>query len=211
LKEQRQSEAALIHDAIQTAMLDSGASRHFVKTTSGLTRTGSSIHPVVIADGSIIHTTDEVQLPLHQLRDGARQTFVLPNLRKQALMSVKSLADNGYTTIFHPFDQGVTVHDNDDFKLTLSKPAILQGWQDAGGLSTVPLVSEPKSLEAAKSAMTVYELPSNQEVVRFLHAALGFPTKATLLTAARHRNLITFPGMTVDNINRHFPESFETQ
>jgi hypothetical protein len=57
----------------------------------------------------------------------------------------------------------------------------------------------------------VYELPSTKEVVRFLHAALGNPTQATLLTAAQHGNLVTFPGMTTKNILRHFPESDETQ
>ena len=59
--------------------------------------------------------------------------------------------------------------------------------------------------------MGVYELPSTKEVVRFLHAALGNPTQATLLTAAQHGNLVTFPGMTPQNILRHFPESDETQ
>ncbi len=33
---------------------------------------------------------------------------VIPEL-KQALMSVKQLADQGYTTIFHPHLEGVTV------------------------------------------------------------------------------------------------------
>ncbi|KAL7483042.1 hypothetical protein ACHAW6_008693 [Cyclotella cf. meneghiniana] len=59
--------------------------------------------------------------------------------------------------------------------------------------------------------MNVYELPSTKEVVRFLHAALGFPTKATLLTAIRHGNLVTFPGLTTSNVTKHFPESDETQ
>jgi hypothetical protein len=44
--------------------------------------------------------------------------------------------------------------------------------------------------------MNVYELPSTKEVVRFQYAALGFPTKATLLSAIRHKNLVTFPGLT---------------
>ena len=63
----------------------------------------------------------------------------------------------------------------------------------------------------AETAMNVYELPSTKEVVRFLHAALGYPTKATLLTAAENGNLVTFPGLTPENTNRHFPESAETQ
>ena len=36
-------------------------------------------------------------------------------------------------------------------------------------------------------------------------------TKASLLDAIFHKNLVTFPGMTVDNVNKFFPESDETQ
>jgi len=59
--------------------------------------------------------------------------------------------------------------------------------------------------------MNVYEFPSTKEVVRFQHAALGFPTKATLLTSIHNNNLATFPGMTADNIRKFFPESNQTQ
>jgi hypothetical protein len=86
----------------------------------------------------------------------------------------------------------------------MSKPPLLQGWQDTGGLWTVPPIAE-------ETAMNVYELLSTKEVIRFQHAALGFPTKATLLTAIRHKNLITFPGLISKNVNKFFPESDETQ
>ena len=59
--------------------------------------------------------------------------------------------------------------------------------------------------------MNVYEFPSTKEVVRCQHAALGFPTKATLLTSIRNNNFVTFPGMTADNIRKFFPESNENQ
>ena len=58
-----------------------------------------------------------------------------------------------------------------------------------------------------ETAMNVYELPKTQELVQFQHAALGFPTKATLLTSIRNNNLVTFPGMTADNIRKFFPQS----
>jgi hypothetical protein len=78
---------------------------------------------------------------------------------------VKTLADNGYTTIFHPHDQGVTVHGLDDFELTLKSPALLQGWRKAGGLWTVPIIDKPTSSPelvpiGEDAAMSVYELPS---------------------------------------------------
>ena len=49
-------------------------------------------------------------------------------------------------------------------------------------------------LDVVETAMNVYELPSTKEVVRFLHVALGYPTKATLLTVTQNGNLVTFPG-----------------
>ena len=73
----------------------------------------------------------------------------------------------------------------------------------------VPITDEPTvspSIDVAESANSVYELPSTKEVVRFLHAALGYPTKATLLTTAKHGNLVTFPGLMPENISGHFPE-----
>ncbi len=78
----------------------------------------------------------------------------------------------------------------------------------------VPIVDEPTispGIDIAEAAMGVYELPSTKEVVKFLHAALGHPTQATLLTPAQHGNLVTFPGMIPQNVSQHFPELDETQ
>lgn len=148
--------------------------------------TGPSSKVVSTANGQVMKATMTAILPLTQLKGGAREAVVIPEMSTKALMSVKQLADQGYTTIFHPYSQGVSVHDNDGFKLVTSKPPLLQGWRDQGGLWTVPLVEEAaisKKLNIDEAAMNVYELPSTKEVIRFLHAALGFPTKATLLTA----------------------------
>jgi hypothetical protein len=67
----------------------------------------------------------------------------------------------------------------------------------------VPLTNE--------QAMNAYDLPSMKVMVQFLHAALGFPTTATLLTAIHHKNLVTFPGLTTNNVNKFFPESDKAQ
>jgi hypothetical protein len=78
----------------------------------------------------------------------------------------------------------------------------------------VPIVDEPTispGINVTEAAMGVYKLPSTKEVVRFLHAALGHPKQATLLTAAQHGNLVTFPSMTPQNVSQHFPKSDKTQ
>lgn len=40
---------------------------------------------------------------------------------------------------------------------------------------------------------------------------MGFPTKCTLIQAINNGHLNTFPGLTVANVNKFFPESDETQ
>jgi hypothetical protein len=148
--------------------------------------------------------TNTALLPLKQLKVGVRKAAAIPEMSTQALMSIRQLADQGYTTIFHPYHQGATAHDNDSFQLVINKRPLLQGWRDKGGLWTVPL--------ATKKAMDVYELPLTKVVIQFQHAALGFPTKASLLNAICHKNLVTLPGMlTANNVNKFFPESNETQ
>ena len=68
--------------------------------------------------------------------------------------------------------------------------------------------ARPNSTEAINN---VYELPSIARAVRYLHGAIGFPTKATWLAAIRNGNFLTWPLITVKNVNKHFPESEETQ
>ena len=57
----------------------------------------------------------------------------------------------------------------------------------------------------------VYDMPSLEPAIRYLHAAAGFPTKSTWLKAIRNNNYMSWPLITVKNVNKFFPESEETQ
>ena len=103
--------------------------------------------------------------------------------------------------------------------LTSAMLALLQGWHDEQGLWCIPLTENDKAQGANENdyrpnpehaANNVYKLPSTEKLMRYLHATLGFPTKSTLLKAINTGNLITFPGLTSDNVAKHFPESDET-
>jgi hypothetical protein len=52
-------------------------------------------------------------------------------------------------------------------------------------------------------ANNVYELRSTGAVVHYLHKALISPTKSAMLQAVKERHLITWPGLTEDDINKH--------
>eukprot|EP00804_Cyclotella_cryptica_P000959 CCRYP_018391-RA/>CCRYP_018391-RA protein AED:0.41 eAED:0.41 QI:0/0/0/1/0/0/2/0/294 len=57
------------------------------------------------------------------------------------------------------------------------------------------------SLEHDKQTiLNVYKLPSIEQTIRYLHAAAGYPTKNTWLTAIRHGNYSTWPLITTIRI-----------
>eukprot|EP00804_Cyclotella_cryptica_P003263 CCRYP_010497-RA/>CCRYP_010497-RA protein AED:0.29 eAED:0.28 QI:0/0/0/1/0.33/0.25/4/0/732 len=190
----------------EEALLDSGATSSFVQSEHDVQLTGKSDKMVRAADGGLMPASSTGLLALTTLRQGAREALVVPGLKPKALMSVSPLANNGYTTIFHPHDEGVTVHDTGSFNLTLNSPPVLQGCRNGAGLWTVPLVDDAtisQSLNVEETALSVYDLPSTREVV--LACSLGLPTQRRYSPQLASGNLVTFPGLTPDNVNRHFP------
>jgi hypothetical protein len=58
---------------------------------------------------------------------------------------------------------------------------------------------------------SVYELKTQPELVRYLHASAGFPTKPTWLKAIKNKQFSSWPGLTTDTLRRHFPDFDKTQ
>ena len=61
-----------------------------------------------------------------------------------------------------------------------------------------------------ESLNNVFDLPSTEQTIRYLHACAGFPTKRTWLRAIKKGNFVGWPMLTVENVNKHFPQSDET-
>ena len=120
--------------ATEEALLDSGATSSFVQSEQDVQLTGKSDKMVRAANGGLMPARSTGLLALTKLREGAQEALVVPGLKPKALLSVSPLANNGYTTIFHPHKQGVTVHDADSFSLTLKSPPVLQGCRNEAGL-----------------------------------------------------------------------------
>jgi hypothetical protein len=206
-----------------TMVLDSGATSSFVRPEEKLPITGLSSKIVKLPDGSAIQATHTALLPFESLSAKARRADVLPGLRPNSLVSVGKLADADYTTIFHPRGEGVTVHKKNTFQLKLHRKPILQGWRDANGLWRLSnqrsqpseAKSEPikqvVSTDKKETVANVYSLPSMSKTIRYLHAAAGFPPKDTWIKAIKNGHYKTWPGLTVEAVNKYFPESIETQ
>jgi hypothetical protein len=57
----------------------------------------------------------------------------------------------------------------------------------------------------------VYDLPSVNQMIKYLHAAAGYPVKDTWVKAINAGNYTTWPGLTATAVHKYFPESNETQ
>jgi hypothetical protein len=119
------------------------------------------------------------------------------------------MSDNGYTTIFQPGNEGVTIHEKCTLTIMTSEPPVLQGCKKKGeNLWTVSATATDNECERIAN---VYELPSVNQTIKYLHAAVGYPVKDTWVKAINAGNYTTLPGLTATAVRKHFPESDETQ
>ena len=105
-------------------IIDSGATSHFMSKEFNFPSEGTSNKIVYLPDNTILQTSTKTKFPFKQLTNKAREADVLPGL-KQSLLSVNKMAEEGYTTLFHSGDEGVTIHKEGMFTITTSKPPVL--------------------------------------------------------------------------------------
>ena len=106
------------------------------------------------------------------------------------------------------------VYDANDVKINISAEAVLQGWRDHQGLWRVPIDDgEDVSLdnkELSKAVHNVFDLPSREHTIRYLHASIGFPIKRTWIKAITKGNFIGWLLVTAENVSKYFPQSEES-
>lgn len=139
-------------------------------------------------------------------------------MSNDTLLSMGKFADAGYITIIH--ENKVNIYDGKQVRINVTLEAITHRWQDlATGLYQIPLKEKVESMnrdtvlldekrsQQIRSEMTnqieafnnVYKLTSTAKVIGYLHAAAGFPAKATWLKAKWAGNYDTWPMVTVRN------------
>ena len=74
----------------------------------------------------------------------------------------------------------------------------------------VPDLPPTNTTTASLQAYSAYDLPSVQALVRYLHAAAGFPVRDTWLRAIKAGNYVSWPGLTYQNAAKYCPDADET-
>jgi hypothetical protein len=145
----------------QKLVIDSGATSNFVPEDMNLPRMGKWNKEVYLPDNTTLQATYRTELPLNQLGMGARQADILSGL-KTPLISVNKMAEEGYTTIFHPGEEGVTVHKTGTVTIATTEPPVLQGFKRKG--AKLWTVSADNNAEK-EQVSNVYNLPLINQTV----------------------------------------------
>jgi hypothetical protein len=182
---------------------------HFISEEMNLPKGDKSHKEVHLPDDTKLRVSTKTQLPFTQLSDGAREADILPGL-KRSLMSVNKMSEEGYTTIFHPGEEGATVHEKGSVTITMRvPPPVLRGIKNNG--DKLWTIASEHSKPRREETHNVYSLPSIAQSIKYLHAAAGFPIKEMWLEAIKTGNYVTWPGLTTAAVRKHFPDSDETQ
>ena len=169
-----------------------------------------------------------IHLLHHNVRQPAKDVHIVPTISNNSLLSTAKFATAGYITVFD--GEEVNIYDSFNTKVIVTRAAILRGWFDKeANLWRVPLLpvvrnpntdtvlvskppteylpDRPPPIDAVHN---VYELKTQPELIRYLHAAAGYPTKPTWIAAIKNKQFASWPGLTVKAVAKHYPESEET-
>jgi hypothetical protein len=115
-------------------------------------------------------------------------------MENHSLLSVGQLCNEGYTVTFR--NELVTIYNSQELQ-------ILRGARDLDtGLWRINLRKEHQQPQLAV-AHKIYELHNTGALFNYLHKAMFSPTKSALLQAVKNGHLVTWPGLTEKEINKH--------
>lgn len=133
-------------------------------------------------------------------------------------MSVSKTWDDGTFSIFTM--DGITVHKEQDVLITCKGKVILIGVWDDQGRYSIPLIQQkgqwqpwkpwPQINTTLHNANNIYDLPSAEQAIRWMHALCGYPIKSTWIKAVKAGNFIGWPLLNEKNVQKYYHENNET-
>jgi hypothetical protein len=170
-----------------------------------------------VANGGVSQAKFVTQLPFKDLSTKANQADTFQDF-PSSLMSMGKTADNDTISIFTK--NGVTIHKETDVLITCKDKPILIGVRDEQGRYQIPLIQwrgrwqlrgpSKQAQKCLRQANSVYDLPSTEQAIKWVHAVCGYPVKSTWLKAIKAGNYIGRPMLTERNVNKYYPETSET-
>jgi hypothetical protein len=227
-----------LDDIKNWAILDSGATSHFLVTDASATGVSVATNPVTVSipDGSKLTSTHKRELDLPQLPKAARSGHVIPGMSSYSLMSVVTLCNAGCKVVFEAWGIGVTV--------TCRGTIVLEGKKCVKtGLWMVPITKNTESQEQANFVgssapketnacvnqqvnedieshfgghahfmANAIQTSSKGELANYHHQSLGSPIMSSMINALKNHpdELLSMPGMNKSLITKYLEPSTAT-
>ena len=196
------------------AILDSGATSHFLTTDAPATNIIPATVPLIarLPNGDKVQSTHTCTLDLPNLPPGARAAHIIPGLASHSLLSVVTMCNAGCTVTFTKINCTITYRGR----------VIICGHKcTRTGLWMVPITNcsgiqapsptPPPAAPTTAIAANVNATSSAAEYARYIHQCLCSPPTPTLLGALkRSEELATIPGLMPQLIKSHLPRSTAT-
>jgi hypothetical protein len=224
-KEREALKERIMNDQDPWGWSDSGASSNYVNEENNkhTEATGEASNKKVgMPTGEKVRAGERRRLK-NGLRHPANTADTIPGL-KTPLVSAGKTVDANYIMVYDKDE--VNIYDAETTQVNTTEEAVMTGWQDREtGLWRLPLTAnvtnpttdtqllsqEQTNAIVEEIVSNVHDLPSTEQVVKYLHAAAGFPTKSTWLKAINAGFYASWPMINARNVNKYFPESEETQ
>jgi len=209
------------NESIVLMTYDSGADGHYMSEKDRkrlqLPILKQSTKRVGVANGDVVQGKYKTTLPLPQLSTTATTADSF-NTWPSSLVSVGKIADDNTVSIFDK--DGVSVFKEEDVLIKCNGDPLFVGKRDERGRYRIPLIQKrgqwqprhpsKKAKKALEQANSVYDLPSTEQAIKWMHAVCGYPVKSTWLKAIKAGNFIGWPMLTEKNVNKYYPETVET-
>ncbi len=193
--------------SIPSTVVDSGCTSGVGTTDDPCQQTGcTSNKQFILPGGKIVKATKIAEYPF-KVRSLAQELHITPGITENSLLSTSKFAASNYITIFDK--EEVNIYDANDTIIAVMRGAILCSFEcSMTGMWRVPLVNLvqnnntktaivnrprleflPTRPPPTKAIHNVHELKMQPKLVRYYHAAAGFPTKPTWLKAIKTSSL----------------------
>eukprot|EP00804_Cyclotella_cryptica_P023697 CCRYP_019320-RA/>CCRYP_019320-RA protein AED:0.37 eAED:0.35 QI:0/0/0/1/1/1/6/0/1607 len=194
------------HPSTEFAILDSGATAHFIVQGTDVLNQKPATNPlrIKLPDGNFITSTHTCNLNIPWLPMSMTEAHIVPGLAHSSLVATKKFCDAGCRVSF----DATACH------IFLRGKLVLTGTRcPTTGLWIIPLnpsspdstIGTPQSLPPPTPqhmAYNVYTLPFKQQQLKYMHQAFFSPPVHTLIKAINNDQLLGEPLMQPDLIHK---------
>ena len=157
---------------------------------------------VSLPNNTIISPTHYAYLNMPNLPKAATKVYLFPDIHDRLLLSVAQFCDNGYTVEFN--NKYVFILENREIILQGTRATVNGMWFILFNNNNTP---PPTTNHLANTLNYAHTLTSKKELIKYYHQCCFCPVKSTWISTIKQGFFATWPGLTVDSVNKYLDKS----